>query len=239
MMNERESIDRVVFHGPGSFSTWFKSLLRAPTVTPPAATSVVERLALLGERDRELARWDAERPSHDRRVEGARERVTKARALLGEAETFLAQAETERLGASLDSDNRVRRLEAQLRAGASEHLAVFCRDVRDQLDVLRAASISVHESYGRGNPLTGDRPHRVESNAASVEARSTALMAAHRAAEALALEALDEEAVLAQLTALRDGVPAAEPLVVEGVDLLSPYERRELEWRQAEQEAQR
>jgi hypothetical protein len=132
-------------------------------------------------------------------------------------------------------------LEARLRAGASEHIAIFCRDIRDQLDVLHGPGVvGVVERGGRLDPYTGKRPpHRFLSNADSVLRRQDALLAALRAAEALQFEPLDDEAITARITALRDGIPAVEPFTVEAPDPFTPGERRAIEWRVAEQEAAR
>lgn len=127
-----------------------------------------------------------------------------------------------------------------LRAGASDHIETFLRDLGDQLDALRGRDVvGVAERWGRRDPLTGAREHRFISNAESVERRQTALVAARSAAEALQLEPLDDEAIMARLTALRDGIPAVEPFTVEAPDPFTLGERRAIEWRVAEQEATR
>jgi hypothetical protein len=77
------------------------------------------------------------------------------------------------------------------------------------------------------------------SNVDSVERRRAALTAALQAAEALQLEPLDDAAVLARLTGLRDGVPEVEQFTREAADPLTPAERREIAWRLADQEAAR
>jgi hypothetical protein len=234
--------EKTTFYAPGTLTTWFKTLFRMPATDEaeaPVVPTLAERRAALDARERERARWAAECVALDHRVATARTDRERARVQLLQAEALLGQAETERLGACMSHDARVRRLEAQVRAGASAHLAVFLRDVRDQLEALRAQGVLVHEHWGRPDMLTDKRAHVVGTNAASVERRRAALMAAYRAAEALELEPLDEEAVLARLTALRDEIPAAESTVAMPVaDPLTPYERREIGWRQAEQEAQ-
>src|SRR5437879_5622882 len=78
------------------------------------------------------------------------------------------------------------------------------------------------------------REHHVVSKAAAVERRRAALMAAYRAAEALETEPLDEAAVVARLTALRDSIPEREELAVEVADPLTPAERRAIEWHATE-----
>ena len=125
-----------------------------------------------------------------------------------------------------------------MRAGASEHIQTFCHDVRDQLEVLRGRGVvDVVERWGRRDPRTDKRSHEFMGNIDSVERRRAALVAALHAAEALQLEPLDDEAIIAHLTALRDGIPPVEPLMVEAPDPLTPGERREAQWRLAEQAA--
>jgi hypothetical protein len=227
------------FHAPGTWSTWFP-LFRPPAPVPPPPTTVIERQTLLAERDREQGRWEEEQRGYERRSVAARERLAEARALLREAETFAAECEAEALTASLNHDVRVRRLEERVRGGASEHIATFLRDVRDQLEALRGRGVlDVTERWSRRDPATLAHTHQFLSNADSVARRAAALTAAHRAAEALQLEPLDEEALLARLTVLRDAIPAIEPLLVQAADPFTPGERREIAWRLAEQQEAR
>jgi hypothetical protein len=226
------------FHAPGTLSVWFKAIFWPPSPVPPPAKTVSERQALLAEIAREQTRRETEQPDYERRRESARERLAELRALLREAEAFAVECDTEALSASLNSDVRIRRLEARLRAGASEHIEVFCRDVRDQIEVLRGRDVvGVAERWSRPNPVTGVREHRFISNIDSVERRRVALTAALRAAEALQLEPLDDEAIIARLTTLRDRIPEIEPFMVEASDPLTPGERREVQWRLAEEAA--
>jgi hypothetical protein len=220
---------KTVFHAPGSLSTWFKNLFRIPPPAEPVIPDLAERRALLEERARAEEQWDADRRAHDRRVEQARERAAEARAELQEAERVLGEAENVRLGAALNHGLRVDRLAARVRAGASRHLEVFMRDVRDQLAALGEAGVGVSEVWSRPSPIDGRREHRVFSNAASVAGRRQALVAALAAAEAMRLEPLEEETVIARLTALRDGIPAVEPHARPGADPLTPYERRQVQ----------
>ncbi len=237
------SSEKTEFYAPGTVTTWFRKVFRLPPVEAERAVVTLtpaERHAKLDERERELARWNRERAPLERSVASARERLAEARALLQEAEAVVAEAEREALAASMRHDLRIRQIETQVRAGASEQIAVFRRDVRDQLEALRAQGVQVHESWGRPNLATDRREHLVVSNAATVEQRRAALMAAYRAAEALETEPLDEAAVVERLTALRDSIPEAEAsLAVEAADPLTPAERREIEWRATEQEARR
>jgi hypothetical protein len=161
------------------------------------------------------------------------------RVLVRDEEAFASEREAEALWASLNYDIRVRRLEERLRAGASEHIQVFCRDIRDQLEVLRGRGVvDMVERWGRRDPRTDKCTHEFIGNTDSVERRRVALGAALHAAEALQLEPLDAEAVIARLTTLRDGIPAVEPFMVEAPDPFTPGERREAQWR-LEEEATR
>ena len=158
--------------------------------------------------------------------------MAEARELLRLNEEHLSAAEGEELAASCAHDLRVSRLEARLRAGASHHLEEFCHDVRDQLEALRTRQVDVHESWGRKDLATERRPHLIVSNLDSFGARGSALRAALAEAEALLLEAISDDEIVARLTALRDGIPEVQPLLHEVGDPLTPAERREIAWQE-------
>jgi hypothetical protein len=229
-------------HEPGTVSTWFARAAKfiRQTVGAAPAMDVGERCRLLEDRDREETRWTAEVQRHDRRLAAAQHHVDEARQLLRDAEQHYAAADRDRLADLATHDTRIMRVEARLRAGASEHIEIFLRDVRDQLEALRARGVlAVHESWSRPNPVDGRRAHTVSSNLESVERRRVALMAAAAAAEAMELEALTEEQVIERLTALRDGIPEITPLTIVPGPFLTGAEEREIAWREHEAEAAR
>ena len=234
MMETEPMQERQKFYRPGELSTWFKRVFTRSSTPPPApASSPEERSALLSQRDRERARWTEESARRHTTLNRARTSVAELRALLRDAEAHEAQLAGELTAGSGSADLRIARLERRLREGASESLHTFIHDVVDQLAALRAQSVEIREIEGPPD-FAGRRQRTVSSNAASFERRRVALVAAKAAAEAMLLEILPEDEIVARLTALRDQIPEVDPLVIEMPVPLTPYEVRAAQWRAEE-----
>jgi predicted RNase H-like nuclease (RuvC/YqgF family) len=225
------------------------------TATPaPAATTLEARRRLLAEEVRDRAQAEAETREADHRIGSLSAELVNLRARVSEMEAEVATLDRHRLAASLTYDRRARARAAGLAHGASERIKQFRRQVLNDLDDLRRRTtltrgataaprggylLELFESWGLRNPLTDKREHLVDSNMASIEARRQALVAALAAVDALSLEALDDEAVVVKLVALKRAIPNVEPVAEDRKrrhqpDLLTRAEQREVEQRMQE-----
>jgi hypothetical protein len=163
------------------------------------------------------------------RATRARDRVTEARSILRDAEALAAEAAVDVMSCGLAHDLEVGRLRATLIAGAPAVIDEFLAAVQREIDEARLAVRSAERAVSV--PLTDRTRSVIESNSVSVGRRVAALHEATRQAGALKLTALAEPEILARLEALRDGIPAIEPLMVETAPLLTPGESRAIAWR--------
>jgi hypothetical protein len=221
--------------------SWFTRPTTVPHPSRPplaAATSVEDRQAVI----EALAAERARAGDISRRLAAdaarAREDELAAWALHREATARREEAVVAELAESLAQEQRVRVLEAQLTAGAPECLDRFLYELLAVEEETRRA-VETRSTRGHQDPVTLARGPFVFSNAASVAARLAAIRAAYRAAEALRLTALTEPEVIERLTALRDGIPAADPPEVDQRALYSPGELRAIEWRAEESRERR
>ena len=225
------------FHKPGEASTWFKRLITrstpSPTPAPTIPLSLAERRALLEERIREEKRWAEGHTGRKTSLDRPRERVDERITQLRDAQAYEAQLAAEHLYASGTHDVVIGRIDRRLREGASPTLHVFLSDVTDQLEALRTQPVEVREIVGPPD-WDGKQATSFFSNGDSFRRRRDALVAAKAAAEAMLLDVVPEDELVARLTALRDAVPAIEPLTVELPSPLTPAEVRAAQWRAAE-----
>ncbi|WP_315701850.1 MULTISPECIES: hypothetical protein [unclassified Bradyrhizobium] len=101
-------------------------------------------------------------------------------------------------------------VEAQLISTASPEIAIFLAEMDNEWDkALRA--FAFHRSSEVTNMITGRREDRTVNNAASVEARKSAIRDAQEQARAMRLEP-DQSTVPARLQELRANLPAVRGL---------------------------
>jgi hypothetical protein len=100
-------------------------------------------------------------------------------------------------------------LDAQLLGTREPEVVAFLAEMSRELEELpgRQEVVGFHIKH-RGGAI--DRTQRLVDNAASVLRRANAIRAASTAAERLSLEALDTDALLRRLAALRDTLPPVE-----------------------------
>ena len=222
-------------------TTWFT---RPPTVRhpgppdPPVPVSIAARQAVLDALAAELERYAQISRRLGTAAARAQAREDEIAALHREATQHRVDASAAALAESLTHERQVHRLEAQLRRGAPECIDRFLSELEAVEQEMRLA-VETRISDGHADPMSGHRVPIVSTNAPGIDARLAALQAARVSAEALRLTALSEAEILAQLTALRDGIPDMEPLARDQSWVFSPGEIRQAEWRAEDSLARR
>lgn len=134
--------------------------------------------------------------------------VQAAEAALRDAKIAYGRLFGQQQGRKSNLDLQVNDLSAQLRRTCDPSISLFISDMLDEL-AYGLQQFRVSPEIVEQNSATGATRRRVESNAASVNARAKAIREAIDAAEQMKLEA-DQSKVPERLQEMRNGLPAVK-----------------------------
>jgi hypothetical protein len=177
--------------------------------------------AKLAERRKLIAQIDQLDRSRIASIEPTRSAIGDAQAVVDRAREALAIAERAH-GKLIDAENSARvtydtgrgRLVAELLSLADPSINDFISEMVAETDRTRSLCRSI-EGAGDFNHRTGRRPTIAVSNSLSVNRRLNAIRAAWMRAEAMRCEALDHDAIVAELRSLRETLPPVEDPAIE------------------------